>query len=55
MANLQGMKVFTVERHRLPEAFVSFRDLYRVKSPTFVFAPNRAVVVYSPLQGQVVP
>ena len=40
----QGMKVFAVERHRLPEDFVSFRALCGVQSSPLVFAPNRALV-----------
>ena len=52
MANPQGMKVFAVERHGLPEHFVSFRSLCGVQSSSsLVFAPNRAIGC-GPLQGQ---
>ena len=51
MANPQGMKMFTVERHELPEDFVYFRTLCGVQSSPLVFAPNRAFVC-GPLQGQ---
>ena len=40
MANPQGMKVFAVERHALPEDFVSFPALRGVQSSPFVFAPT---------------
>ena len=49
MANPQGMKVFTVERHGLPEDFVYFPALYGVLSSPLVFAPNRPIV-WGPLQ-----
>ena len=45
------MKVFAVERHRLPEDFASFRAMCGVHSLLVVFAPNRAIV-WSPLQWQ---
>ena len=51
MANPQGMKMFAVERHGLPEDFVSFRALCDVQSSPLVFAPNRAFEC-GPLQGQ---
>ena len=44
MANPQGMKVFAVERHGLPEDFVYFPALCGVQSSPFVFVPNRTVV-----------
>ena len=44
MANLQGMKMFAVVKHGLPEDFVSFRALCRVQSSPLVFAPNRPIV-----------
>ena len=44
MANPRGMKVFTVERHGLPEEFVSFRAICGVQSSPLVFAPNLAIV-----------
>ena len=49
MANPQGMKVFTVERHGLPEDFVSFPALCGVQSSPLVFAPNLPIV-WGPLQ-----
>ena len=49
MANPQGMKVFTVERHGLPEDFVSFPALCGVQSSPLVFAPNLPFVP-GPLQ-----
>ena len=49
MANLQDMKVFAVERHELPEDFVSFRALCGVQSSPLAFAPNPAIV-WGPLQ-----
>ena len=51
MTNPQDIKVFTVERHRLPEDFVSFCALRGVQSSSLVFAPNRAIV-WGPLQWQ---
>ena len=51
MANPQAIKLFAVERHGLPEDFVSFRALCGVQSPPLVFALNRASVC-GPLQGQ---
>ena len=44
MVNRQGMKMFAVERHGLPEDFVYFRVLCGVQSSPLVFAPNRPVV-----------
>ena len=44
MANPRGMKVFAVERHGLPQDFVSFCTLCEVQPLPLVFAPNRAVV-----------
>ena len=49
MANPQGMKVFAVERHGLPEDFVSFPALCGVQSSPLVFVPNRPIV-RGPLQ-----
>ena len=49
MANPQGMKVFAVERPRLPEVFVSFTALCGVQSLPLVFAPNLPIV-WGPLQ-----
>ena len=49
VANPQSMKMFAVERHGLPEDFVSFRALCGVQSSPLVFAPNRATV-FGPLQ-----
>ena len=51
MANPQDMKMSTVERHGLPEDFVSFRALCGVQSSPIVSAPNRAIV-WGPLQRQ---
>ena len=50
MANTQGMEVFDVERHRLPEDFVYFRALSGVQSSPLVFAPNRPIV-WGPLHS----
>ena len=44
MANPQVMKMFAVERHRLPEYFVYFRALCGVQSLPLVFGPNRLIV-----------
>ena len=44
MANSQGIKVFVVERHELPEYFVSFPALCGVQSSPLVFVPNRPIV-----------
>ena len=44
MANPQEMKVFAVERHELPEDFVSFAALCGVQSSPLVFVPNRSIV-----------
>ena len=49
MANPQGMKVFAIERHGLPEDFVSFRALCRVQPIPLVLAPNQPIV-WGPLQ-----
>ena len=49
MANMQGMKVFAVERPELPEDFVSFPGLCGVQSSPLVFAPNLPIV-WDPLQ-----
>ena len=51
IADPQHMKAFAVERHRLPEDFVSFRALCGMQSSPIVFAPNRAIV-WGPLQWQ---
>ena len=40
MTNPQGIKVFVVERPRLPEDSVSFPALCGVQSSPLVFAPN---------------
>ena len=44
MANSQGMKMFAVEKHGLPEDFVPFRALCEVQSSPHVFGPNQPVV-----------
>ena len=49
MANLQGLKVFAIERPGLPEDFVSFPALCGVQSSPLVFAPNLSSV-RGPLQ-----
>ena len=49
MANLQGMKVFVVERPGLPEDFVSFPALCEVQLSPLVFASNLPIV-WGPLQ-----
>ena len=49
IATPQGMKVFAVERHGLPEGFVYFPALCGVQSSPFVFVPNRPIV-WGPLQ-----
>ena len=49
MVNLQGMKAFAVERHRLPEEFLYFPTLCEVQSLPLVFVPNRPIV-WGPLQ-----
>ena len=49
MASPQGIKVFAVERHELPEDVVSFRALCGVQLSQLVFAPNCAIV-WGPLQ-----
>ena len=52
VVNSKGTRVLAVERHRLPEDFVSFRALCGVQSLwPIVFAPNRAVV-WGPLRWQ---
>ena len=43
MANPQGMKVFAVERPRLPEDFVSFPALCGVQSSPLVICSESAV------------
>ena len=48
-ANPQGMKVFVVERHGLPEDFVIFPALYGVQSSPLVFGPDQPIV-WGPLQ-----
>ena len=50
MANPQGMKMFAVERHELPEDFVTFPALCGVQSSPLVFAPNLPFV-RGPLPG----
>ena len=50
MANPQGMKVFAVERHELPEDFVPLPALCGVQSSPLVFAPNLPFV-RGPLPG----
>ena len=50
VANLQGMKVFAVERPGLPEDFVSFSALCGVQSSPLVFAPNLPFVGHPLLQ-----
>ena len=49
MANPQGIEVFAVERHGLPEDFVSFPALCGVQSSQLVFVPSRPIV-WGPLQ-----
>ena len=49
IANPQGMKVFTVERHGLSVGFVTFAGLCRVQSSPPVFVLNRPIV-RGPLQ-----
>ena len=49
MTNPQGIKVFAVERHGLPEDFVYFPALCGVQSSPLVFVPNRPIV-WGPLQ-----
>ena len=49
MANLQGMKVFTVERPGLPEDFGTIPALCGVQSSPLEFAPNLPIV-RGPLQ-----
>ena len=44
MANPQGMKVFAVERHGLPEDFVSFSALCGVQLSPIVFVSNWSIV-----------
>ena len=51
MANAQGVKVFTVERHGLLENFESFRNLCGVQSSPLAFSLN-CTFVCDPLQGQ---
>ena len=49
MANPQGMKVFAVGRHGLPEGFVHFPALCGVQSSLLVFVPNKPIF-WGPLQ-----
>ena len=50
MANPQGIKVFAVERHGLPEDFVYSPAMCGVQSSSlFVFLPNWPIV-WGPLQ-----
>ena len=49
IANPQGIKVFAVERHGLPEDFVYFPAPCGVQSSPLVFVPNRPIV-WGPLQ-----
>ena len=49
MANSQGMEVFAVERHGLPEDFVYFSALCGVQSSPLASVPNRPIV-WGPLQ-----
>ena len=49
ITNPQGMKVFAVERHGLPEDFVSLPALCGVQSSPLVFVLNRSIV-WGPLQ-----
>ena len=49
IANPQGMKVFAVERHGLPDAFAYLRALCGIQSSPLVFAPNQPTVL-GPLQ-----
>ena len=49
MANLEGMKLFAVERPGLSEYFVYFPALCGVQSSPLVFAPNLPFV-RGPLQ-----
>ena len=44
MANLQGMKVFAVERRGLPEDFVSFPPLCGMQSSPLVVSPSLPIV-----------
>ena len=48
-ANPRGMKGFDVERHGVPEDFVSCRALCGVQPSPLVFAANRAII-WGPLQ-----
>ena len=52
MANPEDLKVFAIERPGLPEGFMSFRALCGVQSSPLLFAPNRAIIVWGPLQWQ---
>ena len=49
MADPQGMKVFAVERHGLPEDFVCVPALRGVQSSPLAFVPNQPIV-WGPLQ-----
>ena len=44
IANPQGMEVFAVKKHGLPEKIVCFCCLYGMHSSPLVFAPNCAFV-----------
>ena len=44
ITNPQGVKMFAVERHGLPEGFVYFPALCGVQSSPLVFVPNRLIV-----------
>ena len=50
MANLQGSKLFTVERNGLPDDFVYFPALCGAQSSPLVFVPIRPIV-WGSLQG----
>ena len=49
VANPQGMQVFAVERHGLPEDFLPFPALCGVQSSPLVFVPSQSIV-WRPLQ-----
>ena len=49
IANPQGMNMFAVVKHGLPEDFVSFRALCGVQSSPLVFGPSEPIV-WGPLQ-----
>ena len=50
MADPQGIQVFTVERHGLPEHFVYFPALCGVQLSPLVFVPNWPIDWGPPLQ-----